>query len=110
MQVLGQRLTVLNIGERQPGSAVEALLRPEALAIVPDAAGAGEVTLSSFLGASVRLEVVLDGGQKVLVESSSQDASVAVGDRVGLRIVAESAAVSDPGAAPAPETLSEEAV
>ena len=45
----------------------------------------------------LRLEVTLDGGQKVLVESSSQDVPVAVGDRVGLRILADSTAVSDPG-------------
>ncbi len=107
--VLGQRLTAMNVGERQPGTEVEAMLRPEALAIVRDAAGAGEVTGRSFLGASVRLQITLDGGQTVLVESSSQDAGVAVGDRVGLRILPESVAVSDPGEAPPPEALSEEA-
>jgi len=105
VQVLGQRLTVLNAGERQPGAAVEALLRPEAVAIVPDAAGAGEVTQRTFLGASVRLEVELDGGQRVLVEASSHDAGVAVGSRVGVRVLAESVVVSDPGVAPDPEAV-----
>ncbi len=109
VQVLGHRLAVTNVEGRKPGAAVEAMLRPEALAIAPDAAGAGEVTARSFLGSSVRVEVTLDGGQKVLVESSSQDAPVAVGDRVGLRILASSAAVSDPGAAPEPSTPHEEA-
>ena len=71
----------------QPGTAVEALLRPEAIAVVQDAAGAGEVTQRTFLGASVRLEVTLDGGQVVLVEASSHDAGVGVGARVGLRIL-----------------------
>ena len=108
VQVLGQRLTVLNPDGRRRGAAVEALLRPEALAVVPDAAGAGEVTHRTFLGSSVRLEVTLDGGQKVLVESSSHDVPVAVGDRVGLRILAGSVAVADPGAAPDPLTLHEE--
>ncbi len=70
VQVLGQRLTVLNADGRQPGAAVEALLRPEAVAVVPDAAGPGEVTQRTFLGSAVRLEVTLDGGQKVLVECS----------------------------------------
>jgi putative spermidine/putrescine transport system ATP-binding protein len=105
VQVLGQRLTVLNPEGRQPGSAVEALLRPEAVSIVPDAAGAGEVTQRTFLGASLRLEVTLDGGQKVLVEASSHDAGVAVGARVGLRILTESVAVTDQGAAPSPEAV-----
>ncbi|MGH2861448.1 MAG: ABC transporter ATP-binding protein [Solirubrobacteraceae bacterium] len=105
VQVLGQRLTVLNVEGRQPGSAVEALLRPEAVSVVQDAAGAGEVTQRTFLGASVRLEVTLDGGQRVLVEASSHDAGVAVGARVGLRILADSVAVSDPGVAPDPEAV-----
>jgi putative spermidine/putrescine transport system ATP-binding protein len=105
VQVLGQRLTCINDGGRPPGAAVEALLRPEAISVVRDAAGAGEVTQRSFLGASLRLEVTLDGGQKVLVEASSHDAGVSVGDRVGLRILTQSAAVVDPGVAPDPEAV-----
>jgi putative spermidine/putrescine transport system ATP-binding protein len=105
VQVLGQRLTVLNPGGRRPGTAVDALLRPEAVSIVRDAGGAGEVTQRTFLGASVRLEVTLDGGQLVLVEASSHDASVGVGTRVGLRILAESVAVADQGVAPDPEAV-----
>ena len=105
VQVLSQRLTVLNPQGHRPGAAVEALLRPEAIAVVPDAAGAGEVTQRTFLGSSVRLEVMLDGGQSVLVEASSHDAGVAVGARVGIRILTESAAVADPGATPDPETV-----
>jgi putative spermidine/putrescine transport system ATP-binding protein len=105
VQVLGQRLTVLNADGRQPGTAVEALLRPEAVAVVRDAAGAGEVTQRIFLGSSVRLEVTLDGGQRVLVEASSHDAGVEVGARVGLQILTESVAVADPGVAPDPEAV-----
>ncbi|MDE3129668.1 MAG: ABC transporter ATP-binding protein [Acidobacteriota bacterium] len=104
VQVLGQRLAVLNPEGWQPGTSVAALLRPEAVAIVPDPAGAGEVTQRTFLGAVMRLEVTLDGGQKVLVEASSHDSGVAVGGRVGLRIMADSVAVADPGATtPVPE-------
>jgi putative spermidine/putrescine transport system ATP-binding protein len=105
VQVLGQRLTVLNADGRQPGTAVEALLRPEAVAVVPDAAGTGEIRQRTFLGASVRLEVMLDGGQRVLVEASSHDVGVAVGARVGIRILAESVVVADPGVAPDPEAV-----
>ncbi|HWD68595.1 MAG TPA: ABC transporter ATP-binding protein [Solirubrobacteraceae bacterium] len=105
VQVLGQRLTVLNAEGHQPGSACEALVRPEAITIVRDAAGAGEVTQRTFLGASVRLEVLLDGGQKVLVEASSHDVGVGAGTRVGLRILTESVVVSDPGVAPDPEAV-----
>ncbi len=103
VQVLGQRLSVLNPDGREPGAPVQALLRPEAVSVVRDTAGAGEVTQRTFLGASVRLEVVLDGGQKVLVEASSHDVGVEVGTRVGLRILADAVVVASPGVAPDPE-------
>jgi putative spermidine/putrescine transport system ATP-binding protein len=94
VQVLDQRLRVLNPDGRQPGEAVDALLRPEALEIVPDPAGPGKVTDRTFLGSAVRLEVTLDTGQKVLVESSSLTAHVELGDRIAMRIVADSVVVA----------------
>ena len=53
------------------------------------------MTDRTFLGSAVRLEVTLDGGQRVLVEASSHDAGVALGERVGLRILADSVVVAD---------------
>ncbi len=100
VQVLGERLTALNADGRRPGTPIEALLRPEAIAVVTDAAGAGEITQRTFLGSSVRLEVMLDGGQRVVVESSSHDAGGAVGTRVGLKILGESVTIADPIADP----------
>jgi ABC-type Fe3+/spermidine/putrescine transport system ATPase subunit len=96
VQVLGQRLTAQNADGRAPGTAVEALLRPEALMVVPDAAGAGEITQRTFLGSSLRLEVMLDGGQRVLVESSSHDVAGDVGTRVSLKVIGQSATIADP--------------
>ena len=75
VQVLGQRLKLLNPNGQQPGEAVDAMLRPEALEIAPDPAGPGTVTDRTFLGSAVRLEVTLDTGPKVLVESSSLSAT-----------------------------------
>jgi putative spermidine/putrescine transport system ATP-binding protein len=95
VQVLGQRLKVLNRNGAKSGSTVYALLRPEAVAIVPDAAGPGEITDRSFLGSSVRLDVTLDTGQKVLVELPSHDAAMAPGDRASLRILVDSVVVED---------------
>jgi putative spermidine/putrescine transport system ATP-binding protein len=95
VQVLGQRLKVLNPNGAKSGTTVNALLRPEAVAVVPDPAGPGEVTDRSFLGSAVRLIVTLDGGQKVLVELSSHDAGLALGDRASLRILADSVVVED---------------
>jgi hypothetical protein len=40
------------------------------------------------------LEVTLDGGQKVLVESSSLSAHVKLEDRVAMRVLADSAVVA----------------
>jgi putative spermidine/putrescine transport system ATP-binding protein len=95
VQVLGQRLTLLNPNGEQPGEVVDALLRPEALQIAPDAAGSETVTERTFLGSAVRLEVTLgDTGQKVLVESSSLSAHLELGDRIAIRILADSVVVA----------------
>ncbi len=99
VQVLGQRLTLLNPNGQQPGEVVDALLRPEALEIAPDSAGPGTVTDRTFLGSAVRVEVTLeDTGQKVLVESSSLGAHLKLGDRIALRILADSVVVARPPA------------
>ncbi|MGC9221032.1 MAG: ABC transporter ATP-binding protein [Solirubrobacteraceae bacterium] len=97
IQVLGQRLKVINVDGRPAGTEVDAMLRPEALAVVADPAGAGEVTARTFLGSSVRLEVLLDGGKQVLVEATSQSDNVGVGDRVGIKVLTETVTVSDKG-------------
>jgi putative spermidine/putrescine transport system ATP-binding protein len=96
VQVLGQRLVLLNRNERPAGAAVIAMLRPEAVAAVPDAAGSGEVVERTFLGASVRMSVKLDDGQLVLVEAPSHANAAILGQRVGLKILAESVTVADP--------------
>ena len=91
--VLGQRLPVIAPDKYSPGTAVDALLRPEAVRVSPDAGGAGEIRERTFLGSSVRLRVALDGGQEVLVESSSHGADLELGARVGLTIVTDRVAV-----------------
>jgi putative spermidine/putrescine transport system ATP-binding protein len=95
VQVLGQRLTLLNPNGHKPGETVDALLRPEALEIVPDSAGPGTVTDRTFMGSAVRLEVTLDSDQKVLVESSSLTAHLKLGDRIAMRILADSVVVAE---------------
>jgi ABC-type Fe3+/spermidine/putrescine transport system ATPase subunit len=95
VQVFGQRLTLLNANGQRPGEVVDALLRPEALEIVPDSAGPGTVTDRTFLGSAVRLEVTLDTGEKVLAESSSLSAQLKPGDRIAMRILADSVVVAE---------------
>jgi putative spermidine/putrescine transport system ATP-binding protein len=104
VQVLGQRLKVLNPGGTERGAAVNALLRPEAVTVVPDSAGPGAVTDRTFLGSAIRLEVTLDSGQKVLVELPSRDVGMALGDRAGLRILVDTVVVEDIGPLSAPAT------
>jgi putative spermidine/putrescine transport system ATP-binding protein len=94
VQVLGQRLKLVNANGHKPGQEVDALLRPEALEIVPDSAGSGKVTDHTFLGSAVRVEVTLDTGQKVLVEASSLSAHVNLGDRIAMRVLADSVVVA----------------
>jgi putative spermidine/putrescine transport system ATP-binding protein len=100
VHVLGQRLTLLNPNGQRPGETVDALIRPEALEIAPDSAGPGTVTGHMFLGSAVRLEVTLDDGHKVLVESSSLSAHLKIGDRTSIRILADSVVVAREPAAP----------
>ena len=54
--VLGQRVPPIAPDAYAPGTAVEALLRPEALQVTPDSGGPGEIVERTFLGSSVRLQ------------------------------------------------------
>jgi putative spermidine/putrescine transport system ATP-binding protein len=100
MVVLGQRVPIVpgQAGAKYaPGSAVEALLRPEALQALPDAGGPGEITERTFLGSAVRLKVNLDSGQEILVEAPSHGTDLPLGARVGLKVVVDRVVVADPG-------------
>jgi putative spermidine/putrescine transport system ATP-binding protein len=91
--VLGQRVPLTKPDAYEPGTAVEALLRPEALQATLDAGGPGEILERTFLGSAVRLRVSLDGGHEVMVETSSHDTGLQLGARVALRVVADRVAV-----------------
>ncbi len=95
--VLGQRVPLTTPDAYAPGTAVDALLRPEVLQVIPDAGGPGEICERTFLGSSVRLRVTLDDGRDILVETPSLATDLRLGARVGLQIVADRVAVADPG-------------
>jgi putative spermidine/putrescine transport system ATP-binding protein len=84
------------------GALVHAMLRPESLEAIPDSAGHGEIAERTFLGSALRLRVTLDDGNQVIVETSSTSDRLAVGSRVGLKVLAEQVAVTDPIEEPAP--------
>jgi putative spermidine/putrescine transport system ATP-binding protein len=94
--VLGQRVPLTNADSHAPGTAVEALLRPEVVQAVPDAGGPGEIRERMFLGSSVRLRVALDGGDDILVEAPSPSSELPIGARVGLKILTDGITVADP--------------
>jgi putative spermidine/putrescine transport system ATP-binding protein len=98
--VLGQRLPLTMPNTYAPGTAVDALLRPEALEVTLDAGGSGEISEQTFLGSSLRLRVSLDGGHDVVVETSSHGSGLATGARVALKVIADRVAVADPRASP----------
>ena len=101
--LFGQRVTArpADGSVSAPGSAVEAMLRPESLEAIPDSAGPGEITERTFLGSALRLRVALDGDRDVVVETSSTSDRLNVGSRVGLKILCDQVAVSDPVGVPA---------
>ncbi|HLW96644.1 MAG TPA: TOBE domain-containing protein, partial [Solirubrobacteraceae bacterium] len=95
VQILGHRVAVANPEGYVGGGAVDALLRPESIAVVRDTAGPGEITDRTFLGSVTRLEVTLDSGQKVLVDAHGHGAdSPEPGERVALQILAQSVTVT----------------
>jgi putative spermidine/putrescine transport system ATP-binding protein len=102
VQVMGQRLKLNDPAGSRPGAAVEALVRPEAIGVIADAAGAGEVTQTTFLGSTVRLEIKLDDGHTIVAEQAGVGGgNAAIGARVGLQILAETVTVTEPAAAAA---------
>jgi putative spermidine/putrescine transport system ATP-binding protein len=100
--ILGQRVPARSADgiPVAPGGVVDVMLRPESLEAIPDVAGPGEITERTFLGSALRLRVALDGGEQVVVETNSTSDRLAVGSRVGLRVLADSVAVSAPVHAP----------
>jgi putative spermidine/putrescine transport system ATP-binding protein len=102
VQVMGQRLKLNNPDGSKAGAAVEVLVRPEAIGVIADAAGAGEVTQTTFLGSTVRLEIKLDDGHTIVAEQAGVGGgNAAIGARVGLQILAETVTVAEPAAAAA---------
>jgi putative spermidine/putrescine transport system ATP-binding protein len=69
VELLGVRRPVA--GATPPGAAVVALVRPEALTVAADPAGAGRVVTRTFSGAVTRLAVALPDGTEVRVDVAS---------------------------------------
>jgi putative spermidine/putrescine transport system ATP-binding protein len=96
--VLGQRVPPTIPDAYAPATAVEVLLRPEALQVSLDSGGPGEIVERTFLGSAVRLRVSLEDGEDLVVEASSHGAVLQLGARVALKVVADRVAVTARGA------------
>jgi len=104
--VLGAALVAQDAGDRPVGARVDVLLRPEAIGVDPDEAGAARVRERTFLGSVTRLVVAMPEGGEVVAEVPSPAAGADVGAPVSLRVLADRALVADPlGAAAAPRPL-----
>jgi putative spermidine/putrescine transport system ATP-binding protein len=71
VELLGVRRPVA--GGTPPGTAVVALVRPEALTVAADPAGAGRVVTRTFSGATTRLLVALPDGTEVQADVASAE-------------------------------------
>ena len=80
-----------------PGARVDALVRPESLALARVDNGRGIVTSQAFLGATVRVTVLLDGVGDVQVDVARQDAAdLPAGASVDVRLLDSSVLVDVP--------------
>jgi putative spermidine/putrescine transport system ATP-binding protein len=88
VDVLGQRLPVLEVGEG-PAGEVDVLVRPEAVIVSPDQGGAGaagRIVQRSFRGAITRIQIELPGVARAAVGGSgaAELADGATADGAGL--------------------------
>jgi putative spermidine/putrescine transport system ATP-binding protein len=87
VEVLGARLPL--VSPAAPGRDVIALVRPESIEVVPDAAGTGQVLTTSFLGPTSRVTVTVGDTLVIAQVASGRLAELAAGTpvRVDLRPV-----------------------
>jgi putative spermidine/putrescine transport system ATP-binding protein len=72
VEVLGTRLPLVDpVGAPKDSAAVTALVRPEAVDVVADAAGVGRVLAASFLGPTSRVTVALPDDVLVVAQVAS---------------------------------------
>jgi putative spermidine/putrescine transport system ATP-binding protein len=93
LEVLGSSLSAIGPDGQAPGSAVEVLVRPEALEAVADPNGHATVVERTFLGSLTRMRVALDDGVELLIDVASRRGLPEPGARVGVRVTSEDALI-----------------
>jgi putative spermidine/putrescine transport system ATP-binding protein len=94
LEVLGSSLSAIGPDGQAAGTAVEVLVRPEALEAVADEHGHATVLERTFLGSVTRMRVVLDDGVELLIDVGSRRGLPEPGARVAVRVTSEDALVS----------------
>ena len=93
LEVLGSSLSAIGSDGQAPGSAVEVLVRPEALEAVADPQGHATVAERTFLGSLTRMRVALDDGVELLIDVASRRGLPEPGTRVAVRVTSEDALI-----------------
>ena len=100
VEVLGAVAGIRNPGGHPLGSTVEVLVRPEGLSLVAAEHGHAIVMTKTFLGATTRVTVLLEGELAVQVDRPSDDsASLEPGAAVEVRLLEREVMVADGGPA-----------
>jgi putative spermidine/putrescine transport system ATP-binding protein len=95
--LLGRAVAVRHLDGRSPGTRVDALVRPESLALETAEHGSGIVTTKTFLGSVTRVGVLLDGDTAVKVDLASDVAGrIPAGAAVEVTLVDDEVMVTDP--------------
>ncbi len=88
--VLGRELTARGPAASQAGADVDALVRPESLAVLPVPGANGIVTAVTFRGAQSRVDVLLWADVSVKVDMPSTEAiGMTVGSSVDVRLLTD---------------------
>jgi len=98
--VFGQSVAARGADAHSVGVALDALLRPEELAVMVDPAGKGFVTHKSFFGATTRLIVQVEEVPVRVDVRSDLVADMALGTRVDVKVVTPDVLVAPRMAAP----------
>ena len=93
LEVLGSSLSAIGSDGQAPGSAVEVLVRPEALEALADPQGHATVAERTFLGSLTRMRVALDDGVELLIDVASRRGLPEPGTRVAVRVTSEDALI-----------------
>jgi putative spermidine/putrescine transport system ATP-binding protein len=94
LEVLGASMSSVAADGQVAGTAIDVLVRPEALEAVAAEPGQGVVDERTFLGSLTRTRVKLDDGTELLIDAATRRGLPEQGVRVGVRVLGEDALIA----------------